>query len=47
MNERSGNYAQINIDISYRNETKNVEFQIPSRLNLLQGSIYNIKAKRL
>ena len=47
MNERSGNYALINIDISYKNETKKVEFQVPYRMDLLQGSIYNIKAKRL
>ena len=47
LEQRSGNSANINIDINYAGESRKVEFQIPSQLDLLQGSIYNIKAKRL
>lgn len=43
--ERSGNSAKININISYNNEDRDVQFEIP-QLNLLQGSIHSIKVRR-
>lgn len=46
MSNHTGKKAHIALKIRYDGETKNVTFDIPSQLDLLNGTIYDIKVKR-
>ena len=46
MSNHNGNKASISLKISYDGETKNVVFEIPPQLDLMNGSLYDIKVHR-
>ena len=46
MSNYRGNKASINLSIGYAGETKEVSFQVPSQMDLLNGLIHEIKVTR-
>lgn len=46
MTNHTGNKANIKLKINYNGETKNVLFDIPPQLNLMDGNIHSIKVTR-
>lgn len=46
MANHNGKKASIKLKITYSGETKDVVFEIPPQLDLLNGTIYDIKVRR-